>query len=51
MCKEAERLWREANNLYHSQGYDVWKESLAFQQYQAHMKEVYDQEHYYFNHD
>lgn len=48
MCPLAERLWREANNIYHSQDYDAWKDSKAFADYQAHMKEVYDQEHLYF---
>ncbi len=50
MCSLAERLWREANGIYQSQGYDAWINSKAFTDYQAHMKEVYDQEHYYFTH-
>ena len=48
MCPLAERLWREANNIYYSQGYNAWINSEAFTGYQAHMKDVYDQEHHYF---
>jgi len=45
MCTQAERLWREANIIYHSRGYDAWINSDALTEYQKHMKEVYDQEH------
>lgn len=45
-CPIAELLWREANNIYYSQGYDAWINSHALTEYQEHMKAVYDHEHY-----
>lgn len=50
MCPLAERLWREGNNIYQSQGYDAWINCQALAVYQAHMKEVYAQEHLFFTH-
>jgi len=39
-CKEAEHLWRQANNIYYAKGYDAWINCTALGKYQKHMEKV-----------
>ena len=37
LCKEAEWLWHEANDVYHLKGYDAWRTCEELRAYNQHV--------------